>query len=269
MRDTASAEVSRRALLGGFAVGVTAWATPSVLQSVPAAAAVGSPPPGGGAPPAAPPTSSFVDLEGDLGMGPAPGAQGGEPPQVLGEAMGAPAARASGAAPGPRPPPGSVTDRLPATGASLDELARIGALALAGGAGLVAWRRVSATGAEAGGAGRVGNAPASRPPAASGAGCPERRTAGAPRLVRARGALWRRAGAGRVVVLPPSGPPLLLAGPGVLLWDLLAQPVGLEEAAGLVAEAYGVEPERAAQDIGPTLDRLREHGLVEPPPGAA
>lgn len=70
------------------------------------------------------------------------------------------------------------------------------------------------------------------------------------------GVLWRRSGK-QVVLLPGvSGELFTLDGTGVVLWELLAEPTTLDDAAHLLGEIYGVSPETVAADIEPLLVEL-------------
>jgi hypothetical protein len=79
---------------------------------------------------------------------------------------------------------------------------------------------------------------------------------------RAEGVLWRQ-GQGSVLVLAPPGREVIaLEGSGSVLWQLLAQPLTVPEAATRLAEFYDISVERIAEDIEPVLDELAARRLV-------
>ncbi|MGH9178401.1 MAG: PqqD family protein [Acidimicrobiales bacterium] len=81
--------------------------------------------------------------------------------------------------------------------------------------------------------------------------------------------LWRRT-ATAVVLLPlEHGEVFELAGTGAALWDVLAEPVTLGEAADALSTAFGTSPEQVAADIEPVLVELARRGVVTERDGAA
>jgi hypothetical protein len=66
------------------------------------------------------------------------------------------------------------------------------------------------------------------------------------------------------VVLLPVGAdePFALSRSGALLWELLASPVGLEEASRALAHSHGVDPGTVAADISPLLEELARRRAV-------
>ena len=75
--------------------------------------------------------------------------------------------------------------------------------------------------------------------------------------------LWRRSG-DAVVLLPADGSQVFtLEGSGVDLWHLLSEPIGLDEAADALAEAYGTTSDRVAADIAPVLEELSRRDVIE------
>ncbi|MGH9152792.1 MAG: PqqD family protein [Acidimicrobiales bacterium] len=132
-----------------------------------------------------------------------------------------------------------ASGRLPTTGADLHGLVVLGGLLVAAGSGLAFRNRT----------GQDGPPPGETPAMFA--------------LVRDRHVLWRQAGGGRVVVLPASGPPVVLAGFGSMLWRLLEAPLPVHEVVGALVEASGLESGLAVRSVLPTLDLLYERGLVE------
>ena len=216
MGDPASAEMPRRVLLRRAALGSVAagmaWAAPAVSETISAAAAVGSLPPGGG------PTTTTLppDLDSPVGSegtpvpgsptsgGPAdidaPDDAGG--PRVLGSELSSPqpgaTATATAADAAGRSRVGGAT--LPRTGIGLDDRRAAAGLLLGGATAALLLRRA---------AGGVEDA----------AVC----------VAREPSALWRRLSAGRIAVLAPSGPPLVLDATGARVWSLLEAPVRLPD----------------------------------------
>jgi hypothetical protein len=75
--------------------------------------------------------------------------------------------------------------------------------------------------------------------------------------------VWRHAH-GSVLVLPMSGHDVMhLTGAGDDLWQLLAEPLTVDEVASRLAEIYDRSPEEIIQDIAPVLDDLVARGVVD------
>lgn len=88
------------------------------------------------------------------------------------------------------------------------------------------------------------------------------------RYARAEAVLWRRT-ATAVVLLPlEDGDVFELAGTGAALWDLLAEPVTVGEAAVALSTAFRTSPEQVAADIEPVLVELARRGVVTELDGA-
>lgn len=51
---------------------------------------------------------------------------------------------------------------------------------------------------------------------------------------------------------------------GALLWEHLVEGATSAQLASVLVETYGIDPERATEDVGRFLDVLRQHSLVEP-----
>ncbi len=80
--------------------------------------------------------------------------------------------------------------------------------------------------------------------------------------VRSEKVLWRRVADG-VMLLPLSeDEPFMVMASGAVVWDLLATPVRVEEAAEALAEAFGITTELAEADLRPFLDALAERSAV-------
>jgi hypothetical protein len=78
--------------------------------------------------------------------------------------------------------------------------------------------------------------------------------------------LFRNLPDGVVLLSIDGGDPLFLGGPGALLWSLLAEPTGVEEAAVILADAHQADPEMVRADIEPLLDELARLGVVRASP---
>jgi hypothetical protein len=78
---------------------------------------------------------------------------------------------------------------------------------------------------------------------------------------RSDGAVWRRTMDG-IVVLPGSGEPIALLGPAAGLWELLAEPLTVEEVVTTLAEHYGVDADQVSPEIRATLDELLLRGAL-------
>jgi hypothetical protein len=83
------------------------------------------------------------------------------------------------------------------------------------------------------------------------------------RFARREHVLWRRTG-DAVVLLAGNGRDVFtLEGSGVDLWHLLAEPIGLREAARALAGAYGASEDDVARDIEPVLAELSRRDVIE------
>jgi hypothetical protein len=85
------------------------------------------------------------------------------------------------------------------------------------------------------------------------------------RYTRREEVLWRRTG-DAVVLLAADGDGrdvFTLEGSGVDLWQLLAEPVQLDEAASTLAGIYGASRDQVARDIAPVLAELSRRGVIE------
>ena len=80
-------------------------------------------------------------------------------------------------------------------------------------------------------------------------------------LQRSERTLWRRTTRG-LVVLPPRGEPIVVSGPAVPIWELLAEPVTAEELSERLAARFAVPAHRVLSQILPVLRRLRDAGAV-------
>lgn len=81
-------------------------------------------------------------------------------------------------------------------------------------------------------------------------------------LGRADRVLWRDTPGGVVLLSMVMPAPVLLTGSGAALWELLADPIQLEEAAMLLAEFYGVPDDVVMQAILPVTSELVRCGAI-------
>jgi len=79
--------------------------------------------------------------------------------------------------------------------------------------------------------------------------------------------LWRRSLEAALVLSPGIDEPLTLAGTGVDLWDLLAQPTSTDDLVAALAARYGAEPSVVEVDVMPVLSALESIGAIEGVPG--
>ena len=86
------------------------------------------------------------------------------------------------------------------------------------------------------------------------------------RWVRSERVLFRNLPDGVMLLSIDGGDPLFLGGPGALLWSLLAEPTGVEEAVEVLAEAHEADPETVRADIEPVFDELARLGVVRASP---
>jgi hypothetical protein len=83
------------------------------------------------------------------------------------------------------------------------------------------------------------------------------------RYSRGRRVLWRQT-SDRVLLLPADDGELVsLTGTGLLLWELLAEPMELMEIADFMSATYGVTTDVVESDLVPVLDDLGHRGLIE------
>ena len=67
-----------------------------------------------------------------------------------------------------------------------------------------------------------------------------------------------------MVLLPVDGHQVFtLEGSGVDLWQLLSEPIGLDEAASALAATYGTTSDEVAADIAPVLEELSRRDVIE------
>ena len=57
-----------------------------------------------------------------------------------------------------------------------------------------------------------------------------------------------------------------LSGSALVLWELLEEPIDLHEAAGLMAEFYGVATDEVVAALAPVLDDLAVRKIVDEVP---
>jgi hypothetical protein len=75
--------------------------------------------------------------------------------------------------------------------------------------------------------------------------------------------LWRRLANAVVVLGPHADKPTAISGPAAEIWDLLALPTTLDDAAAHLAAAHAAPAADVRRDIEPVLERLVREGAVE------
>ena len=78
--------------------------------------------------------------------------------------------------------------------------------------------------------------------------------------------LWRRVASAVVVLGSDADKPIAIAGPAAELWDLLALPTTLDDAAAQLAATYRAAPADVRRDLEPVLELLIRDGAVEQRP---
>lgn len=91
---------------------------------------------------------------------------------------------------------------------------------------------------------------------------------GSVQYVRSEEVLWRRNPC-EVVLLALGGDDVVrLPGTAAALWDLLAEPMALDELVTRLGQAYSVGPEQIGTEVRPVLDELvRRHAVSRLPAG--
>lgn len=83
-----------------------------------------------------------------------------------------------------------------------------------------------------------------------------------PRYTRSPDVLWRRTG-DAVVMLPLAGGEVMdLSGTGRALWDLLVDPIDLEEATDSLARLFSAPSDVVRRDVEPVLRALLDRSLI-------
>lgn len=86
--------------------------------------------------------------------------------------------------------------------------------------------------------------------------------AGPRRYVRSERVLWRRTVDGVVVLPIDHGDYFDLTGTGVALWEVLAMPRTVDEAAAELLSRFDGAPEAVVADLAPVLEDLIRRGAV-------
>ena len=80
---------------------------------------------------------------------------------------------------------------------------------------------------------------------------------------RATDVLWRSSLDSVMILGRADTEPLVLAGTGGAVWDLLAVPIRLADLATLLANRYGAPIDEIISDVAPVLVRLERSGAIE------
>ena len=84
-----------------------------------------------------------------------------------------------------------------------------------------------------------------------------------PRYRRREDVLWRRS-LDTVLLLPPmASEPVILAGTGPAVWEVLAAAVSAAELAAELAGCFGADTVEVEQDLEPVIERLVALGVVD------
>lgn len=81
--------------------------------------------------------------------------------------------------------------------------------------------------------------------------------------VRAEGVLWRRTTAGVVVLGSAAEKPVTITGAGVLIWELLEEPIPPEELFETLASIHGMQTSAVSADVTPVVTELLRLGVME------
>lgn len=76
-------------------------------------------------------------------------------------------------------------------------------------------------------------------------------------------ALWRRSLDGVVILGANAEEPITVLGPGLEIWELLAEWRTLEALATLLSSEHGADPVVVTRDVNALLDQLDAEGVLE------
>lgn len=92
--------------------------------------------------------------------------------------------------------------------------------------------------------------------------CDTREMVGTGRLARAPGVLWRNTLGGVLISTAEDVDPMLCTSPTEVVWELLADPITMDDLCDRLAEMYHVPVAVVATDLSPMLDSLLAAGAV-------
>lgn len=81
--------------------------------------------------------------------------------------------------------------------------------------------------------------------------------------MRAAGVLWRRTISGVVVLGNAADEPVAITGAGVLIWELLEEPIAPEELFETLASIHGMQASAVSADVTPVVSELLRLGVME------
>ncbi len=81
-------------------------------------------------------------------------------------------------------------------------------------------------------------------------------------LHRAPDALARRVLRGVMVLTAADAEPFVITPPGDVIWDILAEPIDLQDLVELLADSFEGEKERITSDVAALIQTLIEKGAV-------
>lgn len=80
--------------------------------------------------------------------------------------------------------------------------------------------------------------------------------------VRAERVLWRRTPQGVVVLGGDAADPVLITGAGVLIWELLENPIAPDELSDALGQIHGMPPATILGEITPVVEELVRLGVL-------
>ena len=84
------------------------------------------------------------------------------------------------------------------------------------------------------------------------------------RYTRSDDVLWRQTEEAVILLPRRDGEILALTGSGKVLWELLAEPIGVDEASEALAEIYGVSLGQVNGAVGPIFAELSRRQAIVP-----
>jgi hypothetical protein len=83
------------------------------------------------------------------------------------------------------------------------------------------------------------------------------------RWVRDESVLSRRVPGGILLLAPDAAEPVLVTGSGVALWEILDEPMTVDEAVGIAATWFAAAPKAITPDVERTVHALASRGLLK------
>ena len=73
---------------------------------------------------------------------------------------------------------------------------------------------------------------------------------------------WRRTLDAVIIIPSAADEPITLPDTGAAVWDLLAEPMTLDELVGTLSDVYGADPQTVERDVGALLLELEAHAVI-------